>query len=98
MESNTLAVWNDNSGSRRLDGDAVFGGDGHDLCHFRHAGGGRSVQFGKHLIKAATRGAEDEHAGWLVADIAVAMAPAAWAEEETAGPDARGAASPSNST
>lgn len=53
--SNALAVWNDISGSRRLDGDAVFGDDGHDLSHFRHAGGGRGVQFPKHLIKAATR-------------------------------------------
>src|SRR5205814_10651126 len=58
--------------------------------HFRHAGNGRGVEFGKHLIKAATRCAKDEHAGWLVADVADGMAPAACAEKEAAGRDTAG--------
>nr|WP_258119584.1 hypothetical protein [Mesorhizobium onobrychidis] len=85
-----MAVWNGISGSRCLDGDSVFGGDGHELSHFRHAGSGRGIKFCKHLIKAATRRAKDEHASRLVADIADGTAPATCAEEEAAGRNAMG--------
>jgi DNA-binding transcriptional LysR family regulator len=78
------------SGSRRLDGDAVFGGDGRELSKFRHALGGGRIQSGKHLVEAATRRTQDQDTGRLVADIAEGMTPAAGAEEEAARRDAVG--------
>ena len=65
------------------------------LAELGHAGSRGGVQFGEHLVEAATRRAQNEHARRLVAGIAEGVAPATRAEEETARRDAVG--SPSDS-
>jgi hypothetical protein len=42
--------------SRRFDRDAVLGGNGHQRSNLWHASRGGGLQFGKHLIEAATDG------------------------------------------
>jgi len=45
----------DHSRGRRLDGDAVFAGDGHQLAEFGLALGGGRIQLGEHLVEAYYR-------------------------------------------
>jgi hypothetical protein len=40
--------------------------DGHQFADFRHARGGRALPFGKHLIEAAARDAQDADTRWLM--------------------------------
>jgi hypothetical protein len=75
---------------RRLDGDAVFPGDGRQLPDLRRACRGGRVKFGEHLIEAAARRAQDQDTRGLIADIADGMSPATGAEDEAARRDATG--------
>jgi hypothetical protein len=65
------------SGGRRLDGHAIFGGNGRQLSEPWHSGRGGGLQFAEHLIEAVARCAQDKDARRLIADIAEGMAPAA---------------------
>src|SRR5438309_6270757 len=73
-----------------LQGDAVSGGDRRQLGRFRPARGGRGVELGKHPVEADAGYAENEEAGRLGADVAVAMAAAARTKNEAARRDAMG--------
>ena len=66
----------------------MLGSDRNELPEVRYASGRRTVQFGEHLIEAATRRTQDKDARLLVADIAEGVAPAACPEEEASCPDA----------